>query len=393
MRGALKRPPGALPFVLAVFAASRLLLMGAGALAAAFIADAEPAGDPLGPGGTLGYWARWDGAWYSEISTEGYDARYPASTAFFPLYPLLIRLGLLLGGGPALWGGLISLAATFAALYFVYRIAEHLYDLRTARAATLVTAFFPTAFFLNAVYTEALFLALSAGCIWAAMVRRDLLLAGALGALAAATRNLGVLLVIPLALEWWRYRREFGATSLLSVALVPAGAAAYLGFLWVRFGEPLVSMRQQEDYWGREPTNPAATLSRAWSAAGDGLPYLADPLGLLSSPSAGPTLAASNTLNLVFLALFLAVMGAGIVLLPPGLSAYALLLVLAGAFAPSPDLPLMSLPRFLLGAFPMFLVLGLVLSRSRWALWTWVLASGVVGAWMAALFVTWHWVA
>ncbi|QIN77815.1 hypothetical protein GBA65_03990 [Rubrobacter marinus] len=43
-------------------------------------------------------------------------------------------------------------------------------------------AFFPTAFFFNALYTEALFLALSAGAVWAALVRRDLLLAGALGA-------------------------------------------------------------------------------------------------------------------------------------------------------------------------------------------------------------------
>lgn len=370
--------------------------MGVGALAAAFIADAEPAGDPLGPGGVFGYWARWDGAWYSEISTGGYDARYPASTAFFPLYPLLIRLGTLVGGGPALWGVAISLLATFFALYFVYRIAEHLYDVRAARAATLVTAFFPTAFFLNAVYTEALFLAFSAGCIWAAMVRRELLIAGVLGALAAATRSLGVLLVIPLALEWLRFRRESGASGLLSIALVPAGTAAYLGFLWVRFGEPLVSFKQQEAYWGREPANPADTLSAAWSAAGDGLSYLARPLELLTSPTAGPTLAASNALNLVFLGLFLVVIGAGIMLLPPGLSVYSLILVLAGMLAPSPDLPLMSLPRFLLGAFPMFLVLGVVLSRApygRLALSTWLLLSGAAGAWMAALFVTWHWVA
>ncbi|CAN5761775.1 membrane protein [soil metagenome] len=389
----MKRPLGAVPFVLAVFAASRVLFLGAGALAVAFITDAEPAGDPLGPGGVLGYWARWDGAWYSEISTEGYDARYPASTAFFPLYPLLIRLGTLIGGGPALWGVGISLAATFFALYFIYRIAEHLYDVRAARAATLATAFFPTAFFLNAVYTEALFLALSAGCIWAAMVRRDLFLAAVLGALAAFTRSPGVLLAIPLALEWWRYRRELGASGLASLALVPAGIGAYLVFLWARFGEPLVFFSQQEEYWGRELASPAVTLSRGWSAAGEGATYLSEPFGLLTSPTAGPTLAASNTLNLAFLALFLVIMGAGVVLLPPGLSLYAVALVFAGILAPSPDLPLMSLPRFLLGAFPMFLVLGLALSRSRLALWSWLPLSGAMGAWMAALFVTWHWVA
>jgi hypothetical protein len=140
-------------FVLAVFGLSRLLFLGAGALAATFLPQAEPAGDPLEPPGFLSYWAHWDGAWYSQIATEGYGERAPSSTAFFPLYPLLVRLGAAIGGGPALWGVLISLLSTLFALFFVYRIAEKLYGVSAARAATLALAFFPTAYFLNAVYT------------------------------------------------------------------------------------------------------------------------------------------------------------------------------------------------------------------------------------------------
>src|SRR4028118_1198120 len=80
-------------FVFVVFSLSRLLFLGAGALATAFLPQADPAGDPLGPGGFLDYWAHWDGAWYAEIATEGYGERAPASTALFPLYPLLVKLG------------------------------------------------------------------------------------------------------------------------------------------------------------------------------------------------------------------------------------------------------------------------------------------------------------
>ncbi len=69
---------GAWPFVLTVFAASRILFLAAGALAAAYLPQADPAGEPLEPPGFLGYWAHWDGAWYSEIATEGYGARAPA---------------------------------------------------------------------------------------------------------------------------------------------------------------------------------------------------------------------------------------------------------------------------------------------------------------------------
>ena len=380
-------------FVFAVFLLSRLLFVGAGALAVILLPQADPAGDPLGPGGFLGYWARWDGAWYAEIATEGYGERAPASTAFFPLYPMLVKLGIALGGGPALWGVLVSLASTLFALFFVYRIAEKLYDARAARAATLCLAFFPTAFFLNAVYTEALFLALTAGTLWAALVRRDFLIAGLLGALAAATRNVGVLLLAPLFFEWARHRREFGSRGILGMALVPAGIVGYAAYLLARFGDPLVFARQQGDYWNREFSGPLATLGDAWRAAGVGVGYVLDPATLFFGSDATPALEASNVLNLGFLVLFLVVALAGLFVLPPGLSVYAAALVLLPVLTPSPRFPLMSLPRFVLGAFPVFLVLGFLLSRYRWTLAAWLALSGGLGAALAALFVTWRWVA
>ena len=380
-------------FVFIVFASSRLLFMVVGALAAASLPQADPAGDPLGPGGLLGYWAHWDGAWYAELATEGYGERAPASTAFFPLYPLLVKLGTVLGGRPALWGVAVSLVSTLFALFFVYRIGEKLHDARAARAATLCLAFFPTAFFLNAVYTEALFLALTAGTLWAALVRRDFLVAGLLGALAAATRNVGVLLLVPLFFEWARHRRGLGWRGVLGLALVPAGLVAYAAYLWARFGDPLVFARQQGDYWNREVSGPLATLGDARRAAGVGMEYVLDPATLFLGTDATPALEASNVLNLGFLVFFLVVALAGLFVLPPGFSVYAGVLVLLPVLTPSPRFPLMSLPRFVLGAFPIFLVLGYFLSRSRWTLATWLLFSGGLGVALTALFVTWRWVA
>jgi Gpi18-like mannosyltransferase len=101
------------------------------------------------------------------------------------------------------------LVAFFFAIYFVYRIAEEGWSARAAQGTVLSLAFFPTSFFFNAVYTESLFLALSAGAVWAARVRKDLLLASILAGLATATRSVGVLLLIPLVAEW-SDRREYG---------------------------------------------------------------------------------------------------------------------------------------------------------------------------------------
>jgi hypothetical protein len=325
---------------------------------------------------------------------EGYDGfRPPASTAFFPMLPMLMRAGTFLGGGPVLWGVLVSLAATLFAMFFLYRIAEDWKGEGVARAAVLTFAFFPTAYYLNAAYTEALFLLFTTGCVWAARVRRDLLLAGLFGALATATRNVGVLLLIPLAYELLRHRREFGWRGLFGLGLVPLGIVGYTLFLWGRFGDPFISARQQGDYWGRYLTNPVATLDLAWQAAGGGVAYVLEPLSLLTSRSPAPALAASNTLNLAFLVLFLVLIGVGFVVLPPGLSLYAFAAVAVPILTPSPSFPLMSLPRFLLAAFPLFLVLGYALHGRRTALYGWLVLSGLLGAFLTAMFVSWRWVA
>jgi hypothetical protein len=354
---------GAWTFVLAAFALSRLLFLGAGAIAAVGLPWALPAGDPVEPPGFLNYWAHWDGAWYSEIAVNGYSS--PERTAFFPLFPMLMRAGTFIGGGPALWGVTISLVATVFALYFLYRIAEKMGGERVARAATLAFAFFPTAFFLNAVYTEALFVALAAGSYWAAYVRRDLLLAGVLGAFAALSRNSGVILLVPLVYEWLRSREEFGWRGLLKLALVPAGLLAYVGFLWGQFGDPLIFAHAQSAYWGRELTNPLETLARAWFDAGRGVPYLLDPATLFLDQAPRPALMASGAVNVAFLILVLALIGAGFPILRPGLSMFAFLAVLLHILTPSPVIPLLGLPRFVLEAFPLFFVLGYPLSRSR----------------------------
>ena len=67
--------------------------------------------------------------------------------------------------------------------------------------------------------------------------------------------------------------------------------------------------------------------------------------------------------------------------------------VLLPVFTPSPSIPLMSLPRFMLSAFPLFIVLGYLLSRNKPALYLWLLVSGALSVALTAMFVTWRWVA
>jgi hypothetical protein len=393
-----------LGFVLLVYLTSRLFYLVAGALLARVV--------PVGvfqritsdvPFGTTNLWSHWDGEHYVALAAGGYlQPPNNISPAFFPLYPLLIRTCTELFGGPisqaalSTWGVLISLLALPFALYFVYRIAEDGWGTRVAQGTVLTLAFFPTSFFLNAVYTESLFLALSAGSLWAVRVRKDLLLACALAALATATRNVGVFLVVPLAYEWLkggagRYGLWRGAACL---ALASSGLLWYAAYLWLRFGDPFLFYAQQ-GRWDREATDPLTTLRNIYTKASEGIGLLFDP-GLWGDSSlrglADRLAAAHNAYDLLFLVLALALLGAGLRVLPLELSAYAFLLIVPAAFFGTPQFPLMGLPRYVLVAFPIFIVLG-VLLKDRRSLSGWLVLSAAASLVLCALFVTWRFVA
>src|SRR5690242_9955998 len=103
-------------------------------------------------------WSRWDSVFFVRIAAHGYDK---ASAAFYPLYPgLVAALGRVLGGHYVLAGILISLTACAGAFALLYRLAEEHLGAEGAWRTVLYLAIFPTALFLQAVYSESLYLLL-----------------------------------------------------------------------------------------------------------------------------------------------------------------------------------------------------------------------------------------
>jgi Dolichyl-phosphate-mannose-protein mannosyltransferase len=317
---------------------------------------------------------------------------WPSSTNFFPFYPLLLRIGMFLGGGPAITGVVISLAASLAALYFVHELARDLFDRDVARAATLATAFFPTAFFLNAVYTEAVFLAAAAGSVWAARTQGNFVLAGVLGCIAAMTRNVGVFLLLPLAQEWWRKRQEVGVWGAAPLALVPAGLAAYMFWLWRWSSHPLLFSTVVHKTWGRTLTSPFTVFHRAWDRAGFGAPVAAHPWRIFQTLNPNNSYDAMGTVDFVVLLILVVLLAVAVVRVPRGLAAYAVLGAALPVLTPPQVLPLASLSRYVLALFPVFFALGLLLARRRYLLYGWLAASASVGVILTLSFTTWKWV-
>ena len=220
----------------------------------------------------LQLWQQWDTGWYLTISRHGYYT--PQAAAFFPLYPALVGLFAHLTGdaGRLAVALVISNLGAVGGLVALAKLAEREVGGggRPAAAVRMALAY-PFAFFLAAGYTEGLFFAFAGGALLWAREGRWARAAFA-GFLAALTRNTGLILVLPLA---WEFGRQAGWGTALRepktllgwlgvVIAAPAGLAAYVLYLWQRFGDPLLYVHAEHQYWHRQLWGVWTTLAEAF---------------------------------------------------------------------------------------------------------------------------------
>ena len=329
-------------------------------------------------GAGIDVWARWDSDWYLLIAEEGYAGAPSSTPAFFPLYPALVALvGRALAGHYVLAGVLVSLAACLAAFALLHRLALPRLGEEGARRAVLYLALFPTALFLQAVYSESLFLALALATFLLAE-RGRFLGAGAAAGLALLTRPAGLALLPALALLAWRAERR--ARALASVALAASVGALYPLLLAVWIGEPLAFLRAQEGIWERQ-LSPLGPLGGLWEG-----------VDALTREDGSRALA----LNLQQLAFTLAFLVLAAVAWRAFGAAYGLFAAAGLALplsVPSERWPLLSLPRFGLVLFPLVLALALLGGRRRGAHEALLTASSLLLGLFVVQWALWQWVA
>ena len=214
----------------------------------------------------------YDAQWHEGIAAHGYstsgDTGVSQNYAFFPLYAFFMRLGGdvtglgRLEGGYAVVGVLLSHAFFLAALALLYRLTLAVWgDAALASRSVWAISVLPWAFVFSMTYTESLFLFLMLAVAYVAWGERQnprpayVLLAGMLGALAALTRQQGVLAalvglwlvaVVPKALPLGR-RLAYAAVVLAPSVLALAGFVWYIG---LRTGNPTAALHAKEAWGG-----------------------------------------------------------------------------------------------------------------------------------------------
>jgi len=357
--------------VLLDFVATRTAIIVIAELAAVTIGQRAGAHVQESSNQLLNVWGRWDAVHYLTIATQGYSG---TDMAFFPLFPLLIRILGSLVGNHLVAGILISNASFFFGLLFLYKLLEHEYDRSVARRAIFYVSIFPSALFFSAVYTESLFFMLTIAAFYYMRAHRWWL-AAAIGFFAALTRVEGVLLVVPFAIEWYsqyKPKLEKHYKDLLPAALIPVGLFTYMAYLWVLVGDPLYFSHVQV-HWGRHLAAPWASVINAVHT-------------MLHATQ--PQTIANQATELAFTALMIGVLISGWKQLRPSYIAYMALSILI----PMSTSSLMSMPRFALVLFPMFAILARDGERP-WVNNLIVAFSLPLLGLFTVLFVDWYWVA
>jgi hypothetical protein len=338
----------------------------------------------------FGTFDHWDAQWFLRIARDGYDE---TTAAFLPLYPALLYLL----GSSLVWGTLLSLLAAGLGAWFVYEIARTKLGPAGARDTVLVLALFPTAFVFTALYSDALFLMLSAASFLAAERGRPWL-AGVAGGFAVATRVMGLALLPALVyLLWPRRRRD--VWRLAPLLLLPSALGLYALYLDREVGDAFAFSDAQAGEWDREVAflGPLGGMWMAIEAGGHGALEILRDLPRTEPGGAGYSqplqVSFWNAVHLVLVfpiayLTWVAWRRGG-----PALGLYALAILAILLSVPSEGFPLVSMPRFVLTDFPVLIALAAVV-RDRPSLRTAVLVGlGALSAAAGVAFSRGLWVA
>jgi hypothetical protein len=299
----------------------------------------------------FGTFEHWDGDYFLQVATHGYDSR---SAAYMPAFPGLVHIGAWATRSALVAGVLISVASATAGVAYVARIARDLLGSPVAYDSAILLALYPVALVFTAPYSEGLFLLASAGSLYYG-TRERLWRAGLLAGLACATRITGLAVVPALLLLVWPTVRRRGVLALAPVLGLPLAAlVAVAAYYQHAVGDSLAFVHAKGE-WGRHVVA-LGPLQGTWMSARAAYHGVVDLAGAPSDFSV-TSLAAENTIDFIALVAALALtvvvfrrLGA-----PWGVFSAGLIVIATAAPVTDGGEVLQSLPRYVMVDFPLFI--------------------------------------
>lgn len=341
-------------YILTIWLAWTTILILVGAIMFGRIPVSGPMHSYYGIGEELSVWTNWDGNNYIVIAREGYniDPLY----AFFPLLPILIKILVnILDISYPLAGVIVSRLALLGALFFLVKLVEKEWGKDIAYKTAWLMLIFPTAYFMMTVYTESLFLFTTLAA-WYFARDKNWWLAGFFGFFAPLTRLLGILMAPVLFWEYlsskdWSFKKiRFGIFASITPVL---GLISYAYFNYTRTGDFLHFLNVQK-YWAEVHSrggyhNPFGII---WNELVETIAKIPNEgIFIIGGTDLWMTLFAVGILIWITIKRTLRtpylIWSWGLLMIP----------IISGS--------LVSMPRYVLGFFPMYIVLAIWCTKSK----------------------------
>jgi hypothetical protein len=209
-----------------------------------FTISLEPASRALLPN-----FFHWDSVRYVQIAQHGYTHRY--YSVYFPLYPILIRVLPFKATYAAL---AVSWTATYLLTVALTYYVRFCLGLRRWGGVVMLAVFAPASFFFFSGYPESLE-ALGITLVLIFVHKRRFMPAALVAGVATALAPICVFFAIPILVVLLRERRW--AMAVATAVVSQLGIIAYAGWLWARFGAPLLFWSEEATpQWNRRITYP-----------------------------------------------------------------------------------------------------------------------------------------
>lgn len=249
--------------ILGLFLLTRVILLLVGGITRVLWYDWTP--NNYSENALLDMWGHWDSKWYVDIAENGYSDLEPGKLnlgvqmnyAFFPLYPLLMKIVSYISGNEFISGIVISNICFILACYFLYKLVELEKNKQIALLSVWFLIFMPLGFLFSSVLTDSLFIFLAVLSFYLARQKKWWWV-GVVGMLLALCRPQGILLVVPLVYEYLaqvKFNFKKINWSILSFSMFGVGLIAYMILLYYKTGDPLAFIHIQSA-WNSQLKNP-----------------------------------------------------------------------------------------------------------------------------------------
>lgn len=285
-------------------------------------------------------WANMDGGHYLLIAQRGYGLY---QQAFFPLYPLLIKVFSFIPVSIEFVAILISHMAFFVGILLLYKLFKK-HNPSSALWAVLFLLAFPTSFFFVAVYPASILFMFSVTTFYFYDQKKWFWMS-VCGLLASATSILGIFL-FPAILIDYLLKKKVSLSALFSICFIPLGFICYMGFLYINTGDPLYFMRVQPEFGANRQVGKFILFPQVLWRYGKIL--------VTASPNTIEYVVSVFELAVFLLFSSLTILG----IWKKRISVGYIIFAISVLVVPTATGTFSSLPRYVLTAFPLFFMLG-----------------------------------